>query len=166
MTSIGACLQYPTGDEHNDCMVDLGRGSLLKKSQHLILDMPMLPNAVIWGSLQLPQSSYNESKRCQGSACPGTSKRCSICAAWYYTRCGRWNEAVETRKMMQNTGVQNLSSSVFTWLQLTSSSCEKNMIAIIAEKWLISLRYSIEFEERHCLIRCKLKASTYKLMLR
>jgi pentatricopeptide repeat protein len=93
--------------EHYGCMVDLlGRSGLLDKAHALIQEMPMRPNAAIWGSLL----SACRSHAGLGIAEVALKELISlepwnsgnyVLLANLYAQTGRWEEAGDVRKLMR-----------------------------------------------------------------
>ncbi|CAM0874155.1 unnamed protein product [Alopecurus aequalis] len=100
------------GIEHYGCMVDLlGRSGLLKEAHALIQEMPMRPNAAIWGSLL---------SACRGHAGLGIAEAALrelislepwnsgnyVLLANLYAETERWEEAGDVRKLMRRMSAQ------------------------------------------------------------
>jgi pentatricopeptide repeat protein len=100
------------GIEHYGCMVDLlGRSGLLEEAHAVILEMPMRPNAAIWGSLL---------SACRAHAGLGIAevalKELISLEPWnsgnyvllanLYAETGRWEEAGDARRLMRKMSVQ------------------------------------------------------------
>ncbi|KAJ9566318.1 hypothetical protein OSB04_002284 [Centaurea solstitialis] len=97
--------------EHYGCMVDLyGRANLLRKALHVIEEMPMAPNIVIWGSLMAACRIYNEVELGEFAA-----KRvleldpyhdgAHIVLSNIYAKEQKWGNVGEMRRLMQYKGV-------------------------------------------------------------
>ncbi|KAK6123654.1 hypothetical protein DH2020_042608 [Rehmannia glutinosa] len=64
--------------EHYGCMVDLlSRAGLLEEAHELIEQMPIKPNAAVWG-----------------------------CPSWWMQKAKKWEDAAKVRKMMRNRGLK------------------------------------------------------------
>ncbi|TKY54509.1 Pentatricopeptide repeat-containing protein [Spatholobus suberectus] len=98
--------------DHYSCIVDLlGRAGLLLEARDFIQNMPIFPNAVIWGSLL-------SSSRLHGSVQIGiqaAESRLSVepgCSATLqqlanlYARVGWWNQVARVRKLMKDKGLK------------------------------------------------------------
>ncbi|KAJ3700582.1 hypothetical protein LUZ61_004287 [Rhynchospora tenuis] len=97
--------------EHYGCMVDmLGRAGLLKEAKQLILEMPMEPNADILGALLgackihgVVDLGQEIGKRVI-ELDPLNSGR-YVLLANLFAGAGRWDDAAEVRKLMDDRGV-------------------------------------------------------------
>ncbi|KAL2320033.1 hypothetical protein Fmac_029002 [Flemingia macrophylla] len=98
--------------DHYSCIVDLlGRAGMLQEAHDFIQNMPIFPNAVIWGSLL-------SSSRLHGSVQIGVQaaeNRLSLepgCSATLqqlanlYARVGWWNQVARVRKLMKDKGLK------------------------------------------------------------
>ncbi|KAL4189466.1 hypothetical protein AMTRI_Chr08g165510 [Amborella trichopoda] len=110
------------GLDHYACMVDLlGRAGLLDQAKEFIRSMPILPNAVVWGSLL-------SSCRLHGDARIGSwaaQHRLLLepgCSATYvqlanlYAASGSWEEAARVRKLMREKGLR--TSPGYSWIEV------------------------------------------------
>lgn len=108
--------------DHYSCIVDLlGRSGLLEEARDVIAEMPIPPNAVIWGSLL-------SSCRIHGSVGLGieaAEERLLLepsCAATYlqlanlYAGMGWWDHAARMRKLMKNNGLK--TSPGYSWIEI------------------------------------------------
>uniref|UniRef100_A0ACD6ARA6 Uncharacterized protein n=1 Tax=Avena sativa TaxID=4498 RepID=A0ACD6ARA6_AVESA len=100
------------GIEHYGCMVDLlGRSGLLQEAHALILEMPMRPNAAIWGSLlsacrahaglSIAEVALKELISLE----PWNSGN-YVLLANLYAETGRWEESGDVRKLMRRMSAQ------------------------------------------------------------
>lgn len=103
--------------EHYGCMIDLlGRGGRLKEAFRLVQNMPMEPNAVIWGTLlgacrlhnavALAELVQDRLVTHEPSEPGNYSMLSNIFAA-----AGDWNSVANMRLQMKSTGVQKASGA-------------------------------------------------------
>ncbi|XP_027918595.1 pentatricopeptide repeat-containing protein At2g37320-like [Vigna unguiculata] len=98
--------------DHYSCIVDLlGRAGLLVEARDFVQNMPVFPNAVVWGSL-LSSSRLHGSVQIGIHAAenrlllePGCSTTLQQLAN-LYARVGWWNEAARVRKLMKDKGLK------------------------------------------------------------
>ncbi|KFK39557.1 hypothetical protein AALP_AA3G259500 [Arabis alpina] len=99
-------------DVHYGCMVDLlGRAGLLKEALHLIKNMPLEPNDVIWNSLlaacrgqgNVEMAAY-AAERIQVMAPERTGSY--ILLSNVYASAGRWNDVAKVRLSMKEKGLR------------------------------------------------------------
>eukprot|EP01018_Ginkgo_biloba_P000568 Gb_34520 [translate_table: standard] len=110
--------------DHYACMVDLlGRAGHLEKAEDLINNMPIEPNATVWGALL-------GACRIHGNMALG--KRAAEClfklepqsAGPYillsniYSAAGRWDDAAKVRKVMKERGVTKRPG--FSWIEVNN----------------------------------------------
>ncbi|EEF37179.1 pentatricopeptide repeat-containing protein At2g37320 [Ricinus communis] len=108
--------------DHYSCLVDLlGRAGLIEEALDIILRMPILPNAVIWGSLL-------SSCRLHGSVWIGiqaAEQRLLLepaCAATHvqlanlYASVRYWDKAAKVRKVMKDTGLK--TNPGYSWIEI------------------------------------------------
>ncbi|ESQ36960.1 hypothetical protein EUTSA_v10002816mg [Eutrema salsugineum] len=108
--------------EHYGCMVDLwGRAGLLGDAYRLICDMPMKPNAIIWGALLSGCRLVKETRLAER-----VLKELIALEPWnagnyvqlsnIYSVGGRWDEAAEVRDTMNKKGMKKIPG--FSWIEL------------------------------------------------
>ena len=96
--------------EHYGCMVDLlGRTGLLKEAEEVISNMPMAPDAAIWGALLGACRIHKDMKRGErvGKVLKDLHSNhigCHVLLSNIYSASGRWNEANIVRKKIEVTG--------------------------------------------------------------
>ncbi|XP_068634298.1 pentatricopeptide repeat-containing protein At1g08070, chloroplastic-like [Aristolochia californica] len=98
--------------EHYGCMVDvLGRAGLLKEAEHLVQQMPMEPNAIIWASLLGASKVHNDVALAEKAAkhllvLEPLKDGAYVLLFNVYARLGRWADAVHIRSMMEGRGIR------------------------------------------------------------
>lgn len=96
--------------EHYGCMVDLlGRAGLLKEAEDIILNMPMAPDAIIWGALLGAARIHKDIERGEriGKKIKELDSNhigCRVLLANMYSSSGRWNEAKLLRENIKTSG--------------------------------------------------------------
>ncbi|KAK9273712.1 hypothetical protein L1049_018522 [Liquidambar formosana] len=96
--------------EHYGCMVDLlGRAGLLKEAEDVILNMPMAPDAVIWGALLGACRIHKDIEMGEriGKVLKEFDSKligCHVLLANMYSTSGRWNEAKVVRERIKISG--------------------------------------------------------------
>lgn len=100
--------------EHYGCMVDLlGRAGLLKEAEELIENMPVKPNAAIWGALLNACHIHGNLElgkqigKILIQVDPGHGGR-YIHLASIHAAAGEWNQAARVRRQMKEQGVSKL----------------------------------------------------------
>uniref|UniRef100_A0A2N9H932 DYW domain-containing protein n=1 Tax=Fagus sylvatica TaxID=28930 RepID=A0A2N9H932_FAGSY len=96
--------------EHYGCMVDLlGRAGLLKEAEEVISNMPVAPDAAIWGALLGACRIHKDMKR--GERVGKVLKElhsnhigCHVLLSNIYSASGRWNEAKIVREKIEVSG--------------------------------------------------------------
>ncbi|BAT76791.1 hypothetical protein VIGAN_01484500 [Vigna angularis var. angularis] len=98
--------------DHYSCIVDLlGRAGLLLEARDFVQNMPVFPNAVIWGSLLSSSRLHGnvqigihaaENRLLLEPGCSATLQQ----LANLYGRVGWWNEAARVRKLMKDKGLK------------------------------------------------------------
>lgn len=98
--------------DHYSCIVDLlGRAGLLQEARDFIQNMPIFPNAVIWGSLLSSSRLHGsvqigiqaaESRLLLEPGCSSTLQQ----LANLYARVGWWNHVARVRKSMKDKGLK------------------------------------------------------------
>ncbi|KAL6597514.1 hypothetical protein ACP70R_046954 [Stipagrostis hirtigluma subsp. patula] len=107
--------------EHYGCMVDLlSRAGLLEEAHQLIEDMPMQPNAVVWGSLlggckihrdaDLAEHALKQLIRLE----PWNSGN-YVMLSNIYSNSGRWEDAAKLRLEMKAKGVEKVHA--YSWVE-------------------------------------------------
>ncbi|VVA96914.1 unnamed protein product [Arabis nemorensis] len=108
--------------EHYGCMIDLwGRAGMLDDAYRLICDMPMKPNAIVWGALlsgcrlvkdtQLAETVLKELIALEPWNAGNYVQLSNI-----YSVTGRWDEAAEVRDTMNKKGLKKIPG--FSWIEL------------------------------------------------
>ncbi|XP_043700359.1 pentatricopeptide repeat-containing protein At3g22690-like [Telopea speciosissima] len=98
--------------EHYGCMVDLlSRASLLEEARKFIVNMPIEPNSVIWGSLLSAcrfhgKVELGEKVAEQILKLTPDDKGVYVLLSNMYANLGRWNDAKRVRTKMENTGIE------------------------------------------------------------
>ncbi|KAL9237477.1 hypothetical protein vseg_012020 [Gypsophila vaccaria] len=97
---------------HYSCIVDLlGRAGLVEEGRKFILDMPMKPNAVIWGSLLSSCRLHDnvwigieaaENRLALEPSCAATH----VQLAKLYARVGLWDQVAKVWKAMKNVDLR------------------------------------------------------------
>ncbi|XP_010553133.1 PREDICTED: putative pentatricopeptide repeat-containing protein At3g08820 [Tarenaya hassleriana] len=108
--------------EHYGCMVDiLGRAGLLDEAYNMINDMPLKPNAVVWGALLSGCRLHKEMRLAER-----VLKELVKLEPWnsgnyvqlsnIYSGSGRWDEAAEVREVMNEKGMKKIPGC--SWIEL------------------------------------------------
>ncbi|XP_010258202.1 PREDICTED: pentatricopeptide repeat-containing protein At3g29230 [Nelumbo nucifera] len=102
--------------EHYGCMIDLlGRGGHLKEAFELVKNMPMEPNAVIWGTLLGACRMHNDvdiaeevvhMQKLESSDAGSYAILSNI-----YAAAGHWDDVAKVRLQMKNTGTRKPSGT-------------------------------------------------------
>ncbi|OVA17444.1 Pentatricopeptide repeat [Macleaya cordata] len=98
--------------EHFGCMVDLlGRAGHLQEARELIKNMPMEPTSIVWGALLSACRIHGNVKLAEEVALHLLDLEPQSCGNYVllsniYSKAGRFDEAVELRKMMKEKGVK------------------------------------------------------------
>ncbi|KAJ0234004.1 putative pentatricopeptide repeat-containing protein [Hirschfeldia incana] len=120
--SISSVYSLKRTVEHYGCMVDLwGRAGKLGEAYRLICDMPMKPNAIIWGALLTGCRLVKETRLAER-----VLKELIALEPWnagnyvqlsnIYSVNGRWDEAAEVREEMNKKGMKKLPG--WSWIEL------------------------------------------------
>lgn len=120
--SISSVYSLKRTVEHYGCMVDLwGRAGQLSEAYRLICDMPMKPNAIIWGALLTGCRLVKETRLAER-----VLKELIALEPWnagnyvqlsnIYSVNGRWDEAAEVREEMNKKGMKKLPG--WSWIEL------------------------------------------------
>lgn len=103
--------------EHYGCMVDLlGRAGLLDEAVNIINNMPMKPNAAVWGALLGACRIHGNVELGErvGEILlelePQNSGRYALLSN-IYARAGRWDDVSRVRKLMKERGVKTAPGS-------------------------------------------------------
>ncbi|XP_021730346.1 pentatricopeptide repeat-containing protein At2g37320-like [Chenopodium quinoa] len=107
---------------HYSCIVDLlGRAGLIDEGRNLILDMPIKPNAIIWGSLLASCRLHDnvwigieaaENRLALEPSCAATH----VQLAKLYARVGMWDQVAKVWKMMKDTDLQ--LNPGYSWIEI------------------------------------------------
>ena len=110
--------------DHYSCIVDLlGRAGLLLEARDFIQNMPVCPNAVIWGSLLSSSRLHGsvwigieaaESRLLLEPGCTATLQQ----LANLYASVGWWNQVARVRKLMKDKGLKPNPGS--SWIEVKS----------------------------------------------
>ncbi|CAN1190318.1 Pentatricopeptide repeat-containing protein At2g22070 [Linum perenne] len=107
---------------HYACMVDLfGRAGLLQEAYSFIMDMPVDPDVIVWGSLLSSCKVHKNVELAKEAAerllhlQPENSGAYSSLAN-LYSATGNWADAAKTRKLMKDRGVKKEQGS--SWVQI------------------------------------------------
>ncbi|CAL0318720.1 unnamed protein product [Lupinus luteus] len=110
--------------DHYSCIVDLlGRAGLLREAHDFIQNMPIGPNAVIWGSLLNSSRLHGyvwigiqaaESRLLLEPGCPATLLQ----LANLYASVGWWNQVARVRKLMKDRGLK--PNPGCSWIEVKS----------------------------------------------
>ncbi|KAF1888674.1 hypothetical protein Lal_00036713 [Lupinus albus] len=110
--------------DHYSCIVDLlGRAGLLREAHDFIQNMPVCPNAVIWGSLLNSSRLHGdvwigiqaaESRLLLEPGCPATLLQ----LANLYASVGWWNQVARVRKLMKDRGLK--PNPGCSWIEVKS----------------------------------------------
>lgn len=108
--------------DHYSCVVDLfGRAGLVEEARNFIQEMPIYPNAILWGSLL-------SSCRLHGAVWTGIhAAECRLllepeCAATHvqlvnlYASVGYWDQAARLRKLMKDRGLR--TNPGCSWIEI------------------------------------------------
>ncbi|KAK4281418.1 hypothetical protein QN277_012912 [Acacia crassicarpa] len=108
--------------DHYSCIIDLlGRAGLLLEAQDFIQNMPVYPNAVIWGSLLSSSRLHGsvwigiqaaESRLLLEPGCPATLLQ----LANLYASVGWWDQVARVRKMMKDKGLK--TNPGYSWIEI------------------------------------------------
>lgn len=108
--------------DHYSCIIDLlGRAGLLLEAQDFIQNMPVYPNAVMWGSLLSSSRLHGsvwigiqaaESRLLLEPGCPATLLQ----LANLYASAGWWDQAARVRKMMKEKGLK--TNPGYSWIEI------------------------------------------------
>eukprot|EP01018_Ginkgo_biloba_P025636 Gb_25611 [translate_table: standard] len=111
--------------EHYSCMVDLlGRAGLLDEAEQLILEMPVEPNAAVWGALL-------GACRIHGNIDLGSrvakhllqlhlqDSATYVLLSNIYAALSRWDDVAKVRKLMKDTGLKKQPGC--SWIQVKHS---------------------------------------------
>ncbi|GAB4857203.1 Pentatricopeptide repeat-containing protein At2g37320, variant 2 [Ancistrocladus abbreviatus] len=108
--------------DHYSCFVDLlGRAGLLKEARDFILEMPMQPNAIVWGTLLSSCRLHSnvwigieaaESRLALEPGCAATH----VQLAHLYARAGLWDQAARVRKMMKCGELK--TNPGYSWIEI------------------------------------------------
>ncbi|KNA25462.1 hypothetical protein SOVF_005770 [Spinacia oleracea] len=117
---IEYCVEPDLG--HYSCIVDLlGRAGLVDEGRNFILDMPIKPNAVIWGSL-LSSCRLHDNVWIGIEAAENRLELEPSCAATHmqlaklYARVGMWDQVAKVWKMMKDTELQ--TNPGYSWIEI------------------------------------------------
>ncbi|KAE8723569.1 Pentatricopeptide repeat-containing protein [Hibiscus syriacus] len=98
--------------EHYGCMVDLySRAGLLQEAHAFIMNMPIKPNGVVWGSLFVGCKIHKNIELGE-EATRHLARLDPLNDGYYivlyniYAEAERWEDAVRVRKLMKNRGVK------------------------------------------------------------
>ncbi|KAL5718558.1 hypothetical protein ACHQM5_011447 [Ranunculus cassubicifolius] len=98
--------------EHYGWMIDLlGRGGLLKEAFELIKNMPMEPNAIIWGTLLGACRMHNNVELAEKAVDrlvklnPSDANNYSVMSN-IYVAAGQWDDSAKVRLQMKGTSTQ------------------------------------------------------------
>nr|KYP52556.1 Pentatricopeptide repeat-containing protein At2g37320 family [Cajanus cajan] len=110
--------------DHYSCIADLlGRAGLLREARDFIQNMPIFPNAVIWGSLLSSSRLHGnvqigiqaaESRLLLEPGCSATLQQ----LANLYARVGWWNQVSRVRKLMKDKGLK--PNPGCSWIEVKS----------------------------------------------
>nr|DAD27779.1 TPA_asm: hypothetical protein HUJ06_029247 [Nelumbo nucifera] len=108
--------------DHYSCIVDLlGRAGLLEDAQEFVQKMPILPNAVIWGSLLSSSRLHGnvwigihaaESRLLLEPGCAATH----VQLANLYASVGCWDQAARVRKLMKDRRLK--TNPGYSWVEI------------------------------------------------
>ncbi|KAK4775682.1 hypothetical protein SAY87_023643 [Trapa incisa] len=109
-------------ERHYACMVDLlGRAGCLSEAYNLICEMPIKPNAVVWGALlaacrarcnvQLGEIAASELFEIE----PSNSGNYILLSS-LYAAVGRWDDVVKVRRMLKENKINKNKGS--SWIEL------------------------------------------------
>ncbi|KAL8140703.1 hypothetical protein V2J09_006724 [Rumex salicifolius] len=111
--------------DHYSCLVDLlGRAGLLEEARDVVINMPMQPNAVVWGALLSCCSSHGnisigieaaKNRLALNPGCPSTHLQLSN----LYARLGKWDETAKMRKIMKDRVLK--TNPGCSWIEIGSS---------------------------------------------
>ncbi|KNA23369.1 hypothetical protein SOVF_025280 [Spinacia oleracea] len=103
--------------EHYGCLIDLlGRGGRLKEALEVVQNMPMEPNAVIWGTLlgacrlHYPEELAQEVLKHLVKMNPAEAGNLSMLSN-IFAAAGDWANVANVRRAMKNIGVQKPSGT-------------------------------------------------------
>jgi pentatricopeptide repeat protein len=98
--------------EHYGCVVDLlGRCGHVKEAYDLIRNMPLMPNAALWGALLSACRTHGDREVAEIAAKelvrlePGNSGN-YVLLSNVYAEEGKWNEVEKVRVLMQGVGIK------------------------------------------------------------
>ncbi|GFY86318.1 tetratricopeptide repeat (TPR)-like superfamily protein [Actinidia rufa] len=98
--------------EHFACMVDLlGRAGLLEQAKNMIDEMPLEPNAVVWGALLCACRIHGNAKLAEISVknlieLDAGNSGCYVLLANTYSDCGHLDFVLNVRKFLREKGIQ------------------------------------------------------------
>ncbi|KAF3782209.1 Pentatricopeptide repeat-containing protein [Nymphaea thermarum] len=134
--------------DHYACIVDLlGRAGRIDDAHDFICDMPMKPNAIIWGSLLSACRQYHNFRVGIWAA----KNRLLLepnCAATYvqlanlFASAGYWEDAAKARKWMKEKGLK--TSPGYSWIEVGNTLC----------KFRVEERSSPEMKEVYSVLDC------------
>lgn len=110
--------------EHYTCMIDLlGRAGRLADAQALMREMPMEPDATMWGALLGASRIHKNSKLGQEAAekifeMEPDNSGMYVLLSNMYASSGRWTDAGKVRKIMQEKGVRKVPG--FSWMEVNN----------------------------------------------
>ena len=107
--------------EHFGCMVDLlGRSGFLVEARTLIQEMPMDPNAVVWGGLLSGCRIHKDAAMAEEALKklielePSNSGN-YVLLSNLYSSSGRWSESASLRRKMQKKGIEKVPGC--SWIE-------------------------------------------------
>ncbi|KAJ0983932.1 hypothetical protein J5N97_002288 [Dioscorea zingiberensis] len=111
--------------DHYSCIVDLlGRAGFIEEASGFIENMPMPPNAVIWGSL-LSSCRVHGNVRIGIQAAENRLLLEPSCAATHvqlaklYASVGCWHQVARVRKLMKERGLKTVPG--YSWIEIGSA---------------------------------------------
>eukprot|EP01018_Ginkgo_biloba_P019138 Gb_38417 [translate_table: standard] len=110
--------------EHYTCLVDLlGRAGHLDEAQNVIKEMPLQPNADVWGALLgACRIHFNImlAEHVAESLFKLEPKNCGhyVLLSNIYAEAGRWNDVAKVRIMMRNKGLKKTAGC--SWIELNN----------------------------------------------
>lgn len=108
--------------EHYTCMIDLlGRAGRLAEAQALIRDMPMEPDATMWGALLGASRIHKNSKLGEKAAekifeTEPENSGMYVLLSNMYASSKKWTDVGKLRKIMQERGVKKVPG--FSWIEV------------------------------------------------
>lgn len=110
-------------EEHFCCMVEiLGRAGMLKEAEEFIEEMPLEPDASVWGALFAACSFHKNvelaefAAECQLDLDPESSSAVCEQLLGIYAAAGRWEDVAEIKRTMEETGVQKVPKC--SWIEV------------------------------------------------